>query len=353
MKRTMIGVLLALLQILPALSQYENYTPRDWKQLKAGHTGIGLSDRALQTLDAMDDHAHFRQVLAPIMVPRQSGTQGNVAVKDYLVSTMRGLGWDVQEDSFTTRVVPDSREVRFTNVIATLDPRAPRRLVLACHFDSLGPRDVHFVAATDSAVPCAQLINLAHVLRNELKQHSSTVPALSIQFMFFDGEEAFVSWSDTDSTYGSRHLASKLASTGYGKASQLDRIDLFVLLDLLGVKDQQFLSFFPKTQAWYERLMSYETRLNSSKSSKLYRAKQMFTRYKDYRGLMQDDHIPFLRRDVPVLHIIPPSFPRCWHKDCDDASSLHHPSIARQNVLWRALVADYLHLNVSQGRDEF
>ncbi len=27
--------------------------------------------------------------------------------------------------------------------------------------------------------------------------------------VFFDGEEAFVDWSDTDSLYGSRHLAAK------------------------------------------------------------------------------------------------------------------------------------------------
>lgn len=29
--------------------------------------------------------------------------------------------------------------------------------------------------------------------------------------MFFDGEEAFVKWTDTDSLYGSRHLAKKMA----------------------------------------------------------------------------------------------------------------------------------------------
>ena len=29
--------------------------------------------------------------------------------------------------------------------------------------------------------------------------------------MFFDGEEAFVRWTDTDSLYGSRHLAKRMA----------------------------------------------------------------------------------------------------------------------------------------------
>lgn len=31
--------------------------------------------------------------------------------------------------------------------------------------------------------------------------------------MFFDGEESFEEWTDTDSLYGSRHLAERLAGT--------------------------------------------------------------------------------------------------------------------------------------------
>ena len=30
---------------------------------------------------------------------------------------------------------------------------------------------------------------------------------ISLQFIFFDGEEAFKKWTDTDSIYGARHLA--------------------------------------------------------------------------------------------------------------------------------------------------
>jgi hypothetical protein len=32
---------------------------------------------------------------------------------------------------------------------------------------------------------------------------------VSLQFIFFDGEEAFVQWSSTDSIYGARGLAAK------------------------------------------------------------------------------------------------------------------------------------------------
>ena len=42
---------------------------------------------------------------------------------------------------------------------------------------------------------------------------------ISLQLMFLDGEEAIVHWTDTDSIYGARHLASELASTEYQRTA--------------------------------------------------------------------------------------------------------------------------------------
>jgi len=35
-------------------------------------------------------------------------------------------------------------------------------------------------------------------------------PYVTLQLVFFDGEEAFVRWTDEDSLYGSRHLAKQM-----------------------------------------------------------------------------------------------------------------------------------------------
>lgn len=63
----------------------------------------------------------------------------------------------------------------FTNVLAVLDPSAPRRLLLACHHDSKilpadpkNPKRV-FVGASDSAIPCAMILELAAALDTQLK----------------------------------------------------------------------------------------------------------------------------------------------------------------------------------------
>lgn len=64
-----------------------------------------------------------------------------------------------------------------------------------------------FVGATDSAVPCAIMMNLANSLRQQLQSVKNG--DLSLQYVFLDGEEAFVNWNAQDSIYGARNLAQK------------------------------------------------------------------------------------------------------------------------------------------------
>lgn len=52
----------------------------------------------------------------------------------------------------------------FVNIIATQDPRKPKKMVLAAHYDSKNLTDRNgreFIGATDSAVPCAILLDMA------------------------------------------------------------------------------------------------------------------------------------------------------------------------------------------------
>ena len=55
-------------------------------------------------------------------------------VRKYIVDTMKKLNWHIEEDSFNDTTPYGMK--RFTNVIATNDPKAPRRVILAAHFDS-------------------------------------------------------------------------------------------------------------------------------------------------------------------------------------------------------------------------
>lgn len=90
---------------------------------------------------------------------------------------MRALtaGWHVELDPFTASTPLGPLD--FANVVATLDPGAARHLTLACHYDSkLFPSgSAPFVGATDSAVPCALLLELAQALDQELSRAKNQV----------------------------------------------------------------------------------------------------------------------------------------------------------------------------------
>ena len=106
------------------------------------------------------------------------------------------------------------------------------------------------------------MINLAHTMKMDLDdQKSSSDNELTLQFLFLDGEEAFVKWTSTDSIYGARHLASKLEASNYEynriQGSELDRMDIFVLLDLLGAKDPNIISSQVDTDVSLATLHTY------------------------------------------------------------------------------------------------
>lgn len=154
----------------------------------------------------------MNEILDHILVPRVVGTPGHKSVQEYLKDVMTDLRWTVDTDRFDDKT-PNMGYLTFENIIATLNPNAERFLVLACHYDSKYYENFEFLGATDSAVPCAMLINLATVLAKYLDQNR-TNNELSIKLLFFDGEEAFRTWTDTDSLYGSRHLAARWEKEG-------------------------------------------------------------------------------------------------------------------------------------------
>merc|ERR1711990_331361 len=112
----------------------------------------------------------MKAFLEGMLVPRVPGTEGHERVKDFIVGILEDLGWDVALDSFWSST--PLGELRFSNVVATLPAESdegtylpPRRLTLACHYDSKLMIDakgfeVTFLAATDSAVPCAMMLQL-------------------------------------------------------------------------------------------------------------------------------------------------------------------------------------------------
>ncbi|XP_039385716.1 glutaminyl-peptide cyclotransferase isoform X5 [Mauremys reevesii] len=173
-------------------------------------------------------------------------------------------------------------------------------------------------------------------------------PDLSLQLIFFDGEEAFVRWSPTDSLYGSRHLAQKMESTphppGATNTNQLQSIDLFVLLDLIGASNPTFPNYFSNTARWFNRLQAIERKLHGLGLLKNHPSERQYFRGNAAPNSIEDDHIPFLRRGVQILHLIPSPFPKVWHTMEDNEQNLHKPTVDNLNKILQVFVLEYLNL---------
>ncbi|CAG5051791.1 unnamed protein product [Parnassius apollo] len=309
------------------------------------HEANDLTDDEVKDIAKMSDQRHFKEVLNKILIPRVVGTPNHDKVGNYIVKRMTDLGWEVTEDVFPDQT-PMFGTLNFRNIIAKLNPDADRYLVLACHYDSKYTREHVFVGATDSAVPCAMMINLAKVMAKQLEALKRN--RLSLMFIFFDGEEAFRQWGPRDSIYGARHLAQLWQKTPYKDgANHLQRMDVLVLLDLLGCPDPVFYSYFQATEKWYVRLASAEQRLAELGQLNAYsvgKEEQTYFRLRSSGSFIEDDHIPFLRRNVDVVHVIPNPFPHVWHTADDNMSSLDFNTIDNLNKILRVFVAEYLHL---------
>lgn len=154
--------------------------------------------------------------------------------------------------------------------------------------------------------------------------------------------------------------------------TELGQIEHLILLDLLGAPQPMIRSYFVDTAWLFDALISVERRLGDSGSFVYGEHTQMapgkWTSYflprtstKQNYGYMGDDHVPFLKRGVSILHLITEPFPHVWHtlKVCcvgsvsakilmgsfqDDASALDLPTLRRWNIMLRVFISEYLNL---------
>jgi len=354
MTGSLLGVFYLLLSLGGTAAMSKPFDEKSWLRAKWEHTHNQLNENQIESIVKQHNIDFFwSHHLKPILIERIPGTKNHELVRKHIISRMKNLnaGWHIELDTFVDKPPEPYKEVEFSSIIATLNPNAKRKLTIVCHYESKIMEEGVFLAATDSAVPCAMMMNMAKTLDNELKRFKAKNDDLTLQLIFLDGEEAFVRWTDTDSIYGARHLAEKWHNTPYpfshSETNVLDGIDCFVLLDLLGGPNPQFQDHFSATSNNHRHMRSIESRLHKMSSLENHRhVNQYFTTNRNYAGRISDDHIPFLHRNVRVLHWIATPFPRVWHTLDDNEENLHRPTISNLCKILNVFVAEYLHLEL-------
>jgi Zn-dependent M28 family amino/carboxypeptidase len=210
--------------------------------------------------------------------PRYLGSPGHAKVESYLRARLKGD--DLQEDTFT--VGSPEGDFPGRNFIAKFPGKKDGIIVIASHYETNYPlRKTSFIGANDGAATSALLLELAQHLRG------SKLEGYSVWLLWTDAEEAVRQWSDTDSLYGTRHLAE-----AWEKDGTLKRIKAFLLADMIGDADLDIQRDSNSTPWLEDLVLEAATRLGYQ------------SHFFAQTGGVSDDHLPFAKRGVPVADLI-------------------------------------------------
>lgn len=218
--------------------------------------------------------------------PRPAGSPALKKTREWLIGELKSYGLKVTTDAFVAKTPsPKMPTLQMENVIAELPGTTDDVIIVASHYDTKYFEKEKFVGANDAGSSTGALMEIARVLA-AMKPEERQIPQ-TIQFVFFDGEEAVVTWSGDDNTYGSRHMVKKLKESGQDR-----KVKAMILLDMIGDKD---LAIPKEAQSvpWLADII-HET------GRALGYTKEFPLEEHD----IADDHIPFLESGIPAVDLI-------------------------------------------------
>jgi glutaminyl-peptide cyclotransferase len=227
--------------------------------------------------------------------PRQDGSPAIARLRTLIKQQLATRGCEMIPDHFTAQT-PDG-PVAMENIIAKFPGKSGKAIAITGHYDT--KKMANFVGANDGGSSTGELLELATVLQGEPRVDD-------VYLVFFDGEEAFHEWTDTDSLYGSRHLAEKWAGDGTNR-----RLKALINVDMMGDKNLRLI--YDSNSAASVRKLIWD-----AADSLGYAA--AFPRQPS--GI-DDDHIPFIKAGVRAVDLIDfESQNTFWHTPQDTLDKL-------------------------------
>jgi glutaminyl-peptide cyclotransferase len=232
--------------------------------------------------------------------PRPSGSEAIEKSRQYIEEQLRSSGWLVTRQVFTDDT--PRGKVQFVNLIAQFPRNATPRFLLCSHYDTKTFDAVKFVGANDGGSSTGLLLELARVIA----QHP--ILAAKIELVFFDGEEAYDHFSETDGLFGSRYFARQLSASG---AKQFRG---GILFDMVG--DRSLDVTLPADSP-------PEIARDIFAAAETLKLRSYFT-YLDRE--MIDDHSPLSAVGIPTIDVIDFDYP-WWHTAGDTIDKISPKSL--------------------------
>ena len=264
--------------------------------------------------------------------PRTMNSPAHDQCGQWIADRFRAFGCEVSTQEAQLRGY-DGTTLRSTNILATLNPNAERRILLCAHWDSRpwadnDPDSANWhkpvMAANDGASGVAVMLEIARLL------NGNDSLSVGVDFVCFDAEDwGTPQWSsqgDQADTWalGAQHWAKEYAA----QPSLLPAKPVFaILLDMVGGQGARF----------YQE--AYSLRYASDVVAKTWRAAQTvgFGSYfpESAGGAITDDHVPVNEvAGIPTIDIIPyypdcpqSSFGPTWHTVSDDMQHIDRSTL--------------------------
>jgi len=242
---------------------------------------------------------------------RIPGTDSHAKCGDWIVSTLKEYGWEVEEQTFTATVRGSPLPIR--NIIARFGWTSGSRnnIMLAAHWDTRPwcdqdiPENRHkpVPGANDGASGVAVLLELARVF-------SETPPLVGVELVFFDGED-----------YGPELSAMFIGSKYFADRLSVTRINSYrwgVLLDMIGDRDLQIHPEYHSeaiASDLYGRIITFADLLGYGAHFHTTGTLRIF-----------DDHVALIDRGIKMYDLIDFDYP-WWHTVGDTADKCSPDSL--------------------------
>ena len=261
--------------------------------------------------------------------PRTMNSEAHEQCAQWIIAKFREYGMEVREQK-APLVGYDGTVLNSTNIIASYQPEAEKRVMLCAHWDSRpwadnDPDEANWhtpvMAANDGASGVAVMLEIARLLQQE-KLAADTAhqlnPQLGIDFVCFDAEDwGTPQWSEqqdnSESTWalGAQYWAANPYRSGH-------KPQYGILLDMVGGQGATF----------YREMFSQ--RFANQIVNRVWEAAAIVGKSSYFPqkegGYITDDHVPVNRlAGIPCIDIVP-HYPDCdassfgptWHTVNDD-----------------------------------
>ena len=259
--------------------------------------GATAPAQARREFDGAAALRHVERLVA--LGPRPAGSPEAAKARAYIEAELRAAGVETRVFPFDA-ATPQGR-LPMATVVGILPGKRADVILIGGHYDTKWFPDFRFVGANDGGSSTGLLLQLAREL-------AKTPREFTYWITFFDGEEARVSWTATDSLYGSRHLAAELTRT-----ARLPRA--VVVVDMIGDRDLAIRKE-GYSASWLTDVV-WET------ARRLGHGKHFLNDVMP----VEDDHAPFLRAGVPSMLLIDFDYPP-WHTAEDTLDKVSARSLA-------------------------